>query len=441
MAKTSLQERVMIQEWAAQGMTDRRIGQQLGLSPYTVRKWRRKAQRQGRLGLESHMGRPTSGAMSTFPPRVQEQVRAWREQHPGWGPKTLVTELTLREDLSQGPCPSRATIARWLKQEQKTRPYEKHQDLPQSPAAPVRACHDEWELDARGHEFIPTVGVISLINLNDVFSKAKLISYPCWLGEKRASRHATTEDYQLVLRLAFTEWGLPQQLAIDHESIFFDNASPSPYPTRLHLWLMALGVEVIFGRMRRPTDQAMTERSHQTWDRQVLAGQTFAEWESLWHALTTRRDFLNYHLPCATLGEVPPLVAHPEALLPRRQYRPEWEAECLDLARVYAYLSRGRWFRKCSNIGAISLGGHVHVLGRAWRRREVEVTFDPSDRHFVCATPDGEVKRVAAKGLTVPELMGEMGAIAHLKAFQLILPFSPKEWLQMYSCRLLSGTT
>ncbi|MEW6649705.1 MAG: hypothetical protein AB1453_05890 [Chloroflexota bacterium] len=127
-------------------------------------------------------------------------------------------------------------------------------------------------MDARGYEKIPDIGVITLINVNDVYSKAKIFSYPCWLGRQRASRHPETEDYQMLLRLCFTEWGLPDRLAVDHDSVFYDNLSKSPFPTRFHLWLLALGIELTFGRMGQPKDQAMTERSHQTWQHQALDG-------------------------------------------------------------------------------------------------------------------------------------------------------------------------
>jgi len=157
------------------------------------------------------------------------------------------------------------------------RPYEKHQDLPKTCASPTQTCHEEWEMDARGQEKIPDIGVIALINVNNVFSKAKIMSYPCWLGDQRATRHPTGQDYQTLLRLSFVEWGLPGRLAVDHDSVFFDNLSKSPFPTHFHLWLVALGIELSFGRMGRPTDQAMTERSHQTWQHQVLDGQQFIE--------------------------------------------------------------------------------------------------------------------------------------------------------------------
>jgi hypothetical protein len=62
------------------------------------------------------------------------------------------------------------------------------------------------------------------------------------------------ETYQLVLRRAFLATGLPRQISFDRGAVFFDNTTTSPFPTRLHLWLLALGVEVSFTRIRRPTD-------------------------------------------------------------------------------------------------------------------------------------------------------------------------------------------
>ncbi len=283
-------------------------------------------------------------------------------------------------------------------------------------------------MDARGYEYIADVGVITLINANDRLSKVKLISYPCWLGEQRAARHPTTADYQLVLRLAFTEWGMPDRLAVDRDSVFYDNLSKSPYPVRLHLWLLALGVSLVFGRPGSPTERGMTERSHQTWSQQVLEGPVFPYWQRLWEALQDRKRFLNECLPCATLAAVPPLVAYPQARRPRRLYRPEWEAELLDLSRVYRYLGQGEWFRLGSNIGAVSLGSQVYALGRRWARQEVVITFDPTDQHLAFHSLDGkDNKRLPIKGITHADLLGEMGPLANLDPFQLALPFSCQE--------------
>jgi hypothetical protein len=426
MRTTSLEERVMICTLAQAGSSDAAIAQKMGWALGTVRKWRHRGKR-GLENLASKRGRPARGALSTFAPQVRSTVQDLRHAHPGWGPLTLRVELEGEPPAAQ--LPSRSSIGRYLQQEHLSRPYERHQDLPTPTPASAQEPHQEWELDAEGYVHVPGVGVIAPINLGDRCSKVKLMSYPCWVGEKRASRHPTTADYQLVFRLTAIEWGLCDRLYVDRDSVYYDNGSKSPFPTRLHLWWLALGVELVVGPADRPTERGMIERGHQTWAAQAVEGQTFSSWEALYAALGQRRDVLNYRLPCASTGNQPPLVAYPAARVPRRPYRPEWEAELLDLARIDAYLATGRWFRKASNVGALCLGDQRYGLGKAWIKKEVEVTYDPTTRELVFYAPEGELRtRQAIKGLTKEALMGELGPLANLHSFQLALPFTWDEW-------------
>ncbi len=84
----------------------------------------------------------------------------------------------------------------------------------------------------------------------------------------------------------------------------------------------------------------MTGRSHQLWYKQeVVEGSSFGSWDTLYEALMGRREFLNYHLPCATLDERPPLVAHPQAEHSGRYYHPHSEEELLEVGRVDSFAS------------------------------------------------------------------------------------------------------
>jgi transposase len=431
MIQTELADRVRIQELVTAGQDDQKIAEAVGWSQWTVRKWRRRYQKHGRTGLQTKMGRPKTGAMSTYPAEMRELLLSWRRQHPGWGAKTLRTELKISKQFEGKKLPSLCTINRLLAEHQLLEPQQRHSALPQPERDAPQTAHQEWEIDARGHEYIPDVGVVELFNLNDCYTRTRLLSYPCLLGQKRLSRRAATEDYQLVLRLAFSQWGLPQRLASDHHRLFYEGKSKSPFPTRLHLWLIALGISLEFGRFSCPTDQAITERSHQLWETQVLQGQTFTDWNHLFDTLQHRRHFLNAHLPCASLGELPPLTAHPEALSNSCLYRPEWETQLLDLSRIYAYLAQGRWFRRVSQAGTISLGGQVYYLKPRWRYQQVEITFDPNDIHFLVFAADGSfIKRFFPKGISPDDLIGELSPLTNLPAFQLALPFSWPEWRQ-----------
>lgn len=437
---TTLQDRVTILQLAQAQQSDGQIAQALGCSPATVRKWRRRAQQH--KGFASQMGRPATGSLSSFPPLVVETLHTWRDGHPGWGPMTLLTQAHDHPALADLSLPARSSIGRWLKDEQVTRRYERHRDLPQPAAAPARFAHDAWEMDAQGYERVAGVGIVQLIDLNDRYSKAKILCYPCLVGETRVTHLPDAGDYQLAARLAFCEWGLPDQLAVDRDTLYYDSRSKSPFPTYLHLWLLALGVAVLFGPPGQPTVRAQTERSHQIWDQQVLDGQVFANWDALWATVQQRRQFLNHCLPCTSCGNQPPLVACADALRPRRVYRPQWEQERLDLSHIWMYLSQGHWFRRSNNVGAVTLGHRLYSLGRAWAGQDVVLTFDASDQHLLFVAQDGRLtKRLPIKGITREILLGELERLLRLQPSQLPLPLSWHDWRMIRLSETLGGTT
>lgn len=135
--KSSLEERIEIGERWQAGQTDRQIAQTMGFSVWTVRKWRRKYQRSGRVGLSLPMGRPPTGALGQFPQEIRQRVQQMRQQHPGWGPLTIRTELENDPTLSGLKLPQRSRLAAFLKQAGLTRKYERHSELPQTQATRV----------------------------------------------------------------------------------------------------------------------------------------------------------------------------------------------------------------------------------------------------------------------------------------------------------------
>ena len=92
-------------------------------------------------------------------------------------------------------------------------------------------------MDAQGALLVDGIGSVSLINVIDVASRLKVESCPRVHTPKPAAA-----DYYVTLRRAFLTYGLPLRLSLDHDTVFFDNTTPSPFPTRLHLWLVADGV-------------------------------------------------------------------------------------------------------------------------------------------------------------------------------------------------------
>jgi len=324
-----------------------------------------------------------------------------------------------------------------LKAAKLTRRYQKHHDLPPPSIQPQGAPHDEWELDAQGRMHVAGVGKVWLITILDTVSRLKVECYPCL-----ETTNPSLEAYQLMLRRAFLTTGLPRRISFDHAMVFYDNTSPSPFSTRLHLWLLALGIEVSFIRKRCPTDHAKIERTHQTMTLQALLGQRWLDQTSLWTGLDARRAMLNAHIPSSALLDRAPLQAYPEASHSGRFYRPEWEADMLDLARVFAYLAQCRWFRRIRANGRLDLGGFDYYLGTTRRNQMLEVLFDPDQVCFL-GQPAGNEFTItfAPQGLTKADLMGELGHLLALPAYQLALPFTHEAWRQLEYTHVLTGTT
>lgn len=433
---TTLQQRLEIWERAEQGEGDAAIATVMQLSPMTVRKWRRRAQSQGRSGLGSQIGRPKSGPLGHAAAELRQAVRQLRSAQPGWGPITLRLELV--DDLRfQGQkLPSRSRLAAFLKSAGLTRRYERHSELVQPPAQKPAASHDEWEMDAQGVRQVVGVGHVSVINIGDPYSHLRVGSLACLAKSK-----ADTADYQLALRRAFLRFGLPARLSLDHDSAFFDNTSGSPFPSLLHLWLLALGVAVRFIPKARPTEHGFIERTHQVLDQQAMYGQEFTSPSALQPTLDHRLDFLNERYPSRALGGQPPLQAHPTASHSGRAYRPEQEAEHLDLQRVCDYLARNRWFRQVTAMGQFTLGTYRYGLGKAWVNQQIEIGFDAQTQEFVCRSEDGQhTQRLPAKGLTKTALLGELD-MTQFPNYQYAFPWTAEACRQNLLHQEMTGTT
>lgn len=432
---TPLEQRVVIWELAQGGQSDPAIARQLGLSRSVVRKWRRRAQHHGRTGLGSRLGRPARGPLSQAAPDLRETVLEMRRDHPGWGPLTLRTELGRWPD-PPSRLPSRARIAAFLKAEGRTRPYERHTHLAQAVSAPAPAAHAEWQMDAQGVQVVTGVGQVAVINVGDPYTRLLTDSLSC-----PHTAVPNTADYQLALRRAFLAFGRPQGLSLDHDRCFYDSTSASPYPSRLHVWLLALGVLVRFIGVRRPTEHGFIENEHQIVTRQALAGQAFDPPDALQSALDQRRAFLNEAYPNRALGGQAPLQADPTASHSGTAYAPEQEAALLDPQRVYAYLAQHHWFRLVTDGGQFELGGYRYGLGAAWGKQTVQLTFDPHTLELVCQSEDGQlVRRLPAQGITPADWMGDLQP-DRLPTYQLAFPWSLPACRLGLLCEAQAGTT
>jgi hypothetical protein len=229
----------------------------VGCSLWTVRKLRRRALRQGRVDLASQMGRPATGTMSTFSPELREAILHLCTLNPGWGRATLLVALKTVSSFQDQPLPSRARVVTLLKHAALTSRYQPHHDLIQPPQVPLISPHQERQMDAQGIMRVEGVGQVSLISVVEGVSRLKVENY-----SGMETTNPGLPDYQLTLRRAFLPYGLPETLTLDQGTVFHDNTAPFPFPTWLHLWLLAFGMHGRFTRKCCPTDRTIIELTH-----------------------------------------------------------------------------------------------------------------------------------------------------------------------------------
>ena len=215
-------------------------------------------------------------------------------------------------------------------------------------------------------------------------------------------------DVQQDLRKVFAQWGLPNAIRMDRDPLFV-GGTRLDWPGTLLLWLVGLDVKPVINRAFRPTDNAIVERNHWTWEQHVLLGRSYPDLEAVQQETDQDLHDRRNHLPSRHAGcdGRPPAVAFPMLNTPRRSYTMLQEAALFDLARVDRYLSQWEWRRTVDSSGKISLADRNHRVGRAYRGQVVKVSFDPQTREFVCSDVTGrELVRLVVPEVSQAHILG-----------------------------------
>jgi hypothetical protein len=205
-------------------------------------------------------------------------------------------------------------------------------------------------------------------------------------------------DTQKALRRAFTSWGIPRHIRVDNGSPWGD------LPSELALWLLGLGVVVIWNEARRPQQNGVVERSQGT-------GKQWAEPGACADAagLQSRIDLMDRiqrdEYP-AILGksrrEAFPGLAHSG-----RPYREEDEPSMWSLASALEHPSGYTVPREVTANGSISLGNRSRYVNAKLKGQWAFVTLDPVAVEWVIADKDGVChNRIRADELTVERIIG-----------------------------------
>lgn len=411
--ETTHAERVAMIERHLAGASLQTIATALNRNYFTVRTIWRTYQQHGWLGIAPKpKGPPRVGRLGDFAPRIKYVLLRLKCQHPGWGVNLLLLEAQRRPSLAGLVLPKRSTVAAYLARfgARLGRAHRAPTRRPPPPVADATAPHQCWQIDFKGDETVNGQQlVVTPFMVCDAASGAPLAGIVHQVRAKGRRDHLTTRTVQADLRRVFSQWGLPDAVRMDRDSIFV-GSTRLEWPGLLLLWLIGLGVQPIINRAYRPTDNAIVERNHWTWEQHVVLGQTHPTLASVQQAtdqtFADRRDYLpSRHDGC---NGRPFGVAFPSLATPRRCYTPADEAGLFDTQRVCDYLAAWEWRRTVDSTGKIALANRNHLVGGSYRGQVVKVRFEPTERQLVCRLADEQVvMKLELPEATATYLIGE----------------------------------
>lgn len=180
---------------------------------------------------------------------------------------------------------------------------------------------------------------------------------------------------QQELITIFKNWGIPNWIKVDNGRPFGDPQLELIPP--LALWLIGLGIKVIWNRPGRPTDNAKVERSQGVmgkWTEFAKCKNT----EDLQLRLWEEAEFYNHHFPIRrhrnrTRRQIFAKLMHTGK---------DWNPGDFKLQRVLHFLSEGYWERKVNTNGRISLYGKMFTVGAKYRHQKVSVKLNPKNNNW-----------------------------------------------------------
>lgn len=406
---TTFEERQKFTQQHERGATYAAIADACGWKLETVRKHCQAFEREGQVALQPRARGPKpQGPLSTFDPKVRFAALQLKREHPAWGPAVIVDELHHRRSTRKKRLPHGSQVAAYFQQfgPRLVQP-RRHVQLPPAPASePSADSRLVFQLDIQERLHLPQLGYFNALNIRAPGWGLTVGCYPHPAGQKRRQRKVSQSEARQDCRQTFARWGLPDEIQTDRDKVLVPSGD-YPLPSFFTLWLVGLGIQHTL--IQRVTQNGSVERSHQTFDKQMLSGCKAADWPSFLKYVDRELTRLNERLPSrakACHGQVP-LVAHPEARRPRRLYRPERENRLFEMQRVYAYLAQGRWLRHASTHGQFSLADVVWNAGRKFENQPVVITFTAETHEFIICSADGEeIKRMPSDWLTEAVIRG-----------------------------------
>ena len=267
-----------------EGANRRELCRRFGIHPDTGYKWLARWNGDERA-LADRSRRPHNSPGRTAV-GIEAEVLLLRDAHPAWGARKIAHCLE-RAGLD---CPAVSTVHEVLRRNGRIVP-------PPGGAAAHRRFEKQapnllWQMDFKGWIRLADASRCHPLTIVDDHSRY----VPCL----KACANQQRSTVQGHMESTFYRYGLP-------DAIFVDNGSPwgdasHRHWTGLRVWLLKLGVDLIYSRPYHPQGRGKNERFHRTLKDEVFALRRFGELASVQRAFDAWREVYNFERPHQALG-------------------------------------------------------------------------------------------------------------------------------------------
>jgi len=325
-----------------------------GISRKTGYKWLHRFHGAGVQALEDRNCRPHRSPRKT-PDDIEQLILFAREEHPAWGGRKLKRWLET-QGVEELPAPS--TITEILRRHGLISPEESRKRGPFQRFEYAQP-NDLWQMDFKGPFRVACRPCHPLTVLDD-HSRFSIVLKACEDQRRLTVKRHLTE--------AFETYGLPVFILVDNGGPWATTYGRGW--TKLLIWLLSVGVDVIRSRIRHPQTLGKDERFHRTLSVECIEGHTFSTFNQVQNRFDLWRDVYNYERPHESVGMEPPASRYKISPRPFPSTLPPIEYEPDDKVR------------KVSEKGKIKFSGRFWRVGKAFYGYPVGVRPSEEDGRF-----------------------------------------------------------
>jgi transposase InsO family protein len=336
----------------AMSVTD--VARRYGVGRQTVHTWLRRYAAEGVPGLVDRSSRPGS-CPHQMPPQVEARVLEMRRQHPGWGPRTILSRL-VRAGVT--PLPSRSAIYRALIRHLLIDPKARRRRPSDYKRWERSRAMELWQMDV-------TLGV----HLRDGTSPSIVTGiddHSRFCVSAKVVERATARPVCDALLEAMRRHGVPEAILSDNGKVFTGRFGPHKGEVLFDRICREHGIRHLLTAPASPTTTGKVERFHKTLKREFLDGRVFASIAEAQAAIDAWVRDYNQNREHQSLGNRPPAERFATAL-------PERLEERAPLATAIEAPIAPRLMRRVLVDGKVSLLNFKYHVGRYLAGQSVEL--------------------------------------------------------------------